>query len=84
MSSHPSSSENFGGAIRYVFSPAVFKRNILLAAIVGCLLTMANQLDVLFTQRFTFRMATKIFFNFLIPFVVSSTSAVLNRRPGHR
>lgn len=68
------------GAFRFVFSPAVFKRNCLLAAIVGCLLTIANQLDVLLAQPFSFRLGTKILFNFLIPFVVSSTSAVMNRK----
>lgn len=67
-------------AIRYVFSPAVFKRNCLLAAIVGCLLTIANQLDVLLAQPFTARLGTKILFNFLIPFAVSSTSALINRK----
>ncbi len=68
------------GALRYVFGPAVFKRNCLLAAIVGCLLTIANQLDVLLAQPFTVRLGTKILFNFLIPFAVSTTSALINRR----
>lgn len=68
------------GALRYVFSPVVFKRNCLLATIVGCLLTFANQLDVLLAQPFSFRLGMKIFFNFLIPFVVSSTSALVSRK----
>ena len=66
--------------LRYVFSPVVLKRNCLLAVIVGCLLTLANQLDVLPSQPFTFRLGTKIFFNFLVPFAVSSTSALLNHK----
>ncbi len=66
-------------AARYVFSPDVFKRNCLLAVIVGCLLTIANQLDVLLAKPFSFRLGTKILFNFLIPFAVSSTSALINR-----
>ena len=70
--------------LRYVFSPIVFKRNCVLAAIVGCLLTLTNQLDVLLAPPFSFRLGTKILFNFLIPFVVSSTSVVLNRSDGHR
>ncbi len=77
-----SSNENVkeqSGGIHYVFSPPVFKRNSLLAVIVGCLLTIANQLDVLLAQPFTFRLGTKIFFNFLIPFVVSTTSVLMNR-----
>lgn len=66
--------------MRFVFSPAVFKRNCLLAAIVGWLLTAANQLDVLLRQPFTPRLAAKILFNFLIPFAVSSVSAAMNRK----
>lgn len=66
--------------IAYVFSREVFWRNCSIAAVVGCLLTIANQLDVLLAQPFSFRLGTKIFFNFLIPFLVSSTSALLNRR----
>jgi hypothetical protein len=67
--------------VRYVFSPDVFKRNCLLAIIVGCLLTIANQLDVLLSQPFTLRLGGKILFNFLIPFVVSSVSAAVNSGP---
>lgn len=67
------------GAICYALSRRVVARNSLLAVLVGCLLTLTNQLDVLLTQAFSFRMAMKVFFNFLIPFVVSSASAALNR-----
>jgi hypothetical protein len=66
--------------ISYVFRREVFRRNCLLAGIVGCLLTVANQLDVLLVEPFTLRLGTKILFNFLIPFAVSSTSAVVNRK----
>lgn len=73
----------FGGSVshafRYVFSPAVSRRNCLLAAIVGCLLTLVNQMDVLLAQPLSFRLGAKIVLNFLIPFVVSSASAMLNR-----
>jgi hypothetical protein len=78
-----SSSENVharSSVIRYVLSPVVFRRNCLLAAIVGLLLTIANQLDVLLAQPFSLRLGSKIVFNFLIPFAVSSTSAVMNRK----
>lgn len=67
-------------ALRYVFSRAVFRRNCLLAAIVSCLLTLANHLDVLLAQPFSVRLGTKIFLNFLIPFLVSSTSAWIHRK----
>ena len=52
----------------------------MLAAVVGCLLTIANQLDVLLAQPLSLRLGTKILFNFLIPFAVSSTSALTNRK----
>lgn len=68
------------GNISYVFSRDVFRRNCVLAGIVGCLLTVANQLDVLLVQPFTLRLGTKILFNFLIPLAVSSTSALINRK----
>ncbi len=67
------------GAIRYVFIREVFKRNAFLAVLVGCLLTLTNQLDVFLSQSFSLQQGTKIFFNFLIPFVVSSASVVINR-----
>jgi len=66
--------------VRYVFSRAVFQRNCMIAGVVGLLLTITNQLDVLLAQPFSFRLGTKIFFNFLIPFAVSSTSALINRK----
>lgn len=68
------------GGVRYVFSREVFQRNCMIAGVVGLLLTITNQLDVLFAQPFSLRLGTKIFFNFLIPFAVSSTSALINRR----
>jgi hypothetical protein len=74
------SSVSSSNALRYVFSAAVLKRNASLALIVGCLLTLANQLDILLSQPFTSRMGTKIFLNFVIPFVVSSISAAINRK----
>lgn len=81
MTSSDANAKSRPGGIVYVFSREVFMRNCVLAAIVGCLLTVANQLDVLLAQPFSFRLGTKILFNFVIPFVVSSTSTALNRNP---
>lgn len=80
MSSPGENSMAPSNALRYVFTPSVFKRNCILAAAVGCLLTVTNQLDVLLTQPFSLRLAAKIFLNFLIPFAVASASAVLHRK----
>ena len=63
----------------YIFAGNVLRRNCLLALVVGCVLTATNQLDVLLGQPFTARLALKIVLNFVIPFVVSSTSAAVNR-----
>ncbi len=65
--------------IRYVLSGAVLKRNLLIALAVGSLLSLTNQLDVIVNRGFTPRVVVKIIFNFLIPFCVSSVSALLNR-----
>ena len=68
------------GALAYVFRWKVFWRSMTIAAIVGCLLSTTNQLDVVLREPFTVRLAVKIGLNFLIPFVVASVSAALNRR----
>lgn len=80
MTSSSANAKSRPGGIAYVFSREVFKRNCMLAAVVGCLLTISNQLDLLLVQPFSLRMGTKILFNFLIPFAVSSTSALINRK----
>ncbi|RMG54912.1 MAG: hypothetical protein D6723_03895 [Acidobacteria bacterium] len=66
-------------ALGYIFQRRVLKRNLLVALVVGCLLTVANQFDVILSEPFTMRLGVKIFFNFLIPFTVSSVSAAINR-----
>ena len=80
MTSSNVNSMSLSGGIRYVFSREVFRRNCMLAAVVGCLLTITNLLDVLLAQPFSLRLGIKILFNFLIPFAVSSTSALVNRK----
>jgi hypothetical protein len=64
--------------LRFVFSGRVLRRNLVLALIVGSFLSLANQLDVILLGPFTARLGVKLFFNFLIPFAVSSTSAAIN------
>jgi hypothetical protein len=66
-------------ALRYIFSQGVLKRNLLVALIVGCVLSLANQWEVMFRGPFTPRLGVKLLFNFLTPFVVSSVSAAINR-----
>lgn len=59
MSSSNANAKSQPSGIAYVFSREVFRRNCVLTAVVGCLLTVANQLDVLLTQPFSFRLVTK-------------------------
>ena len=68
-----------GGALSYVLGGRVLKRNILIALVVGCLLSLINQVDILFSDPFTVLLATKLFLNFLVPFVVSFLSSAINR-----
>jgi hypothetical protein len=67
------------GLVRYVFGGRVFKRNVLIALLVGALLTLANQFDVILREPLQGKLLVKMGLNFLIPFVVSSVSAYVNR-----
>lgn len=66
-------------ALQYVLSGSVLRRNALIALVVGTLLTLANQLDVILRAPLDARLFAKICFNFVIPFAVSSLSAHANR-----
>lgn len=65
--------------LRIVFSRRVLRRNLLIALVVGTLLSTAKQLDVVLREPMSARLGAKILFNFVVPFTVSSVSAVLNR-----
>jgi hypothetical protein len=67
------------GPIRYAFSGRVFQRNLLIAVIVGSLLTVANQFDVILRSPIHAGLLVKMCVNFIIPFLVSSISAYANR-----
>ena len=66
-------------AFQFVFSPSVFRRSHTIAVVVGTLLSIANQWDVLMRDPIGVGIGVKLFLNFLIPFTVASVSAVLNR-----
>ena len=69
------------GAIRCALSRHVVRRSVIIALVVGSLLTLGNHFDVLLSEPLTVRLGAKILMNFFIPFVVSSTSAAMNRQP---
>jgi len=66
--------------LRFVFSRRMLRRNLSIALITGSVLSLANQLDVIMRGPINLRLGLKLFFNFLIPFTVSSTSAAINRQ----
>jgi len=71
---------NITDHLRFVLSRRVLRWNLLIALITGSVLSLANQLDVILRGPIDLRLGLKLFFNFLIPFTVSSTSAAINRQ----
>ncbi len=67
------------GAVQYALSKRVFGPNLMIASVVGTLLTIANQFDVILRGPVHSGLFVKIGFNYLIPFLVSSVSAYANR-----
>lgn len=67
------------GALHYVTRPRVLRRSGTIALVVGCLLSAINQADTIWAGAFSAVVACKIAGNFLVPFVVASVSAALNR-----
>ena len=63
----------------YIFSGPVLRRNLIIALVVGCVLSIANQYDLLLRAPLSAGLLVKLFFNFLVPFIVSSISAFVNR-----
>lgn len=70
---------NSSSALAYIYCRRVLGRNLLIALIVGSLLSLANQFDVILSSPWTTLLGLKIALNFLIPFAVASVSAWLNR-----
>jgi len=65
--------------LRYAFTRPAIARNMTIALVVGLLLTAANHYEVLLRGPYTRTLLVKVIFNFLIPFLVSSVSAAVNR-----
>ena len=60
------------GALAVVRSPVTLRRTAKIALVVGTLLTLINQLDVLVAGEATWLTGMKIGLNFCVPFVVSN------------
>ncbi len=70
----------FGEIPRVCFDPRNLARSILAATLVGTILFLINQGDVVFGGRATSATWTKIGLSYLVPFVVSSYGIVLGSR----
>jgi hypothetical protein len=64
----------------YAFSRPVLKRTTLIALLVGSLLSLINQYDVIDKHEFTLKLTLRLVLNYIIPFTVSIISATVNRR----
>ena len=58
------------------------RRTCLIALVVGCLLTLINQLDIFIAGKATAWTAGKVAVNFFVPFLVSNIGLLAGARPG--
>ncbi|HEX3272154.1 MAG TPA: nitrate/nitrite transporter NrtS [Ktedonobacterales bacterium] len=59
-----------------LFYPAVFRRALGVAAVVGTILFLINQLDIVLAGHITALVVAKILLTYLVPFSVSTYSAL--------
>ena len=64
--------------------PPVFRRCVVVALVVGTLLSLLNQGDVIIVGRFNRVIALRIIGNYLIPFVVANLGAMTSLRHDRR
>lgn len=74
------SAENREAVPRFPTRGNVLRRNLLIALVVGSVLSTVNQMAFLLGGPITPGVLLKIAFNYLVPFTVASVSASLNRR----
>jgi hypothetical protein len=65
----------------YMCRWSVLRRNLYIAIVVGSLLFLINQLDVVLRGTISIFVAIKLASNFVIPFLVSSVSVALELPP---
>lgn len=64
--------------------PAMLKRSVAIAAIIGTVLVLINQGDVLLGGRWSAALLWKVPLTYAVPFVVATWSALVNNRVGPR
>jgi hypothetical protein len=67
-------------ACRYCGRPEHLRRTLLIALVVGTVLTAINQLDVILRGDATAATAVKCGFNYVVPFIVSNLGLLTGRR----
>jgi hypothetical protein len=71
----PDQRRTFGRFLHHWFRRETVVRALKVAGVVGPILTVINQHDVLLRQEFSPRLFMKIFLTFLVPYTVSSFSS---------
>lgn len=66
-------------ACRYCGRPEHLRRTLLIALVVGTVLTAINQLDVILRGDSTAATAVKCGLNYLVPFIVSNVGLLTGR-----
>lgn len=69
-----------GAALRYCARREHLRRTLLIALVVGAILTAVNQLDVILAGGATTTTWVKSATNFVVPFVVSNLGLLAGRR----
>jgi hypothetical protein len=72
-----------GDLWRSACRPAVFRRCGVVALVVGTLLSLLNQGDMIIAGRFDRVVTLRIIGNYLIPFVVANLGAMTSLPPRH-
>jgi hypothetical protein len=80
----PRSGRRWRDALAYCAKPRHLRRTIRIALVVGVVLTVINQLDVILGGDATAITAVKVGLNFLVPFVVSNLGLLSSRSSGSR
>lgn len=71
---------SIAAAIAYCLRPPHLRRTVMVALVVGTILTLVNQSDAIFAGAVSLAFAAKVAANYVIPFVVSNLG-LLSGRP---
>ncbi len=72
--------DGIAAALAYCLRPAHLRSTVLVALVVGTILTLVNQSDAIFAGAMSLAFAAKVAANYVIPFIVSNLG-LLSGRP---